>query len=868
MIFAVLRMLRLVFPIVVIYCSLLGVAIYLNSYFDYLTSYVDSRLVGDWMKRWSQLYVLVMFGAGIWMAAVWSALYGKKIPVRLAVATLTIASFTTVVSAVYTLSSKNSTSFLRTFDFLAAGGAFFAMCVLPLLAMRWLLAWQVLDEEDGDEFQACGRYTVMNIIWLTTAAAVCCAIVVWAFDFVGVEGNRGMEIIGATILFNVGGLLLLAAMSRFRIRFVWPIALLIAGTMALLSYAGSQIISRENALRNVFLPAFVGYSYALLLVLFAASWLRSQGILVRCGGVAGFGARREVIRRIPRRFIAGMTTCFVLATTSVGGWYYYPHWILIKSPIPTQPTIDDLPRLMFVAGHNASRFYNKEKRDAIFQRRLAAQKAIVNVGEEAIPFLLEQLTASGRSDESDGQNVRTACRLLSRIGREFGYGQYQDQVIETIVRGDVDAFRTCGGVLANAGTGAIPATIGVLETHDDRVTTAAHVLATIGHPTAKSAVPALERACRAEYPDGSKVYFSLFRSFAKLAGPDALPTLFQALEDHDKYDLQSGVSAAKAICEEGSKGATALPKLADLLIEVGSTNAPKARERQQITIIDCLAGIGPSASSLAPRLIEILAANPPRGKSALRAGGLQATTIRALGKLRAPEAVRELELLVQQATRNYENEDFQYHYTDNNIQMLALVALGEIGPAAKEAVDTIEAALRSHTAPLDGRIVVAAIVAKARIRIGQRESMIYSYVSKLTRGAHETSAVERGDVERTHTQAILCALIWLGAGEDMQRVMQHRASPSLDEDPRGLGNHFSIDPAEEKLPNLAALRAALLGSDSAAAFDDRWTIDGKVLSLVTALKIAIEAEDSTTRLKAAEILAAMGTLSRPSARTW
>ena len=170
------RELRLVAPVVTAVCVILVAAIYFETYFERLRGGADRNRSGSWML-WSQYWILSTSAAGIWMAGVWSSLYGKKALVRLAAAVFTIAVVTALGWKTAILLDAG-VFFKRDFEVLgslvAAGGGFFVICVLPLLAMRWFRAWRVLHEEDASAMPASGRYPLKSIFYLTTATAVFC----------------------------------------------------------------------------------------------------------------------------------------------------------------------------------------------------------------------------------------------------------------------------------------------------------------------------------------------------------------------------------------------------------------------------------------------------------------------------------------------------------------------------------------------------------------------------------------------------------------------------------------------------------------------------------------------------------------------
>ena len=282
--------------------------------------------------------------------------------------------------------------------------------------------------------------------------------------------------------------MLLKAMSRMRIRFVWPTAcllgLFVAGAIAFgLKFSAGARFGTQRIIDEAFMPTLVGFLYASLLILLTAWWLRSQGVLIRCGGSSGFDAIRDRIVPFPSRAIAVAITCALLIEVSIGAWVYYLHWELIHAAIPSQPSVADLPRLMRLASHKmtVAEGQDRETRIKINERRQEATDAIVSLGDQAIPFLLERLTE--KPDGPQFEKLFVAGQLLSKIGAQNSFGEYKDRVITTII-GNQQAFSNGQFALTKLGADAVPTLVELLEAHDYHTSYSALVLERIGLPHA------------------------------------------------------------------------------------------------------------------------------------------------------------------------------------------------------------------------------------------------------------------------------------------------------------------------------------------------------------------------------------------------
>ena len=348
----------------------------------------------------------------------------------------------------------------------------------------------------------------------------------------------------------------------------------------------------------------------------------------------------------------------------------------------------------------------------------------------------------------------------------------------------------------------------------------------------------------------------MLRALVVLAGSDALPTLLEILENHEKYPVDRRVAAASAIGKLGAEGAAALPMIEGLLSEVNITPKVGASskvsshktEYLQTRIVECVGNLGLAAKSVAPQLMQFLESLDP-SKTDNR---LRESLIWSLGRLRATEFINRLELLVQDPTE------------DARVRTIAVAALGEIGPPAVGAIETIDVFLAaSHINPRDE--LTAAEVAKAHILMAQRESLTRSLLNRIDQPADAPSTVGGViDEDASQQMAILCALVWLGAAEDEQ-IMRHTAALSFNGDHQKLSLHFHANQALGVFPMSQWLWSVFIGISDPALFDNRWTTDGKVRSLLNSLEVGLQAEDATTRLAASGLLASMGSLSLPVA---
>jgi len=828
-----LREIRLVTPVVAGWSILFAVSICVASLdYDVLT---DTKIEKYKLENLSASLLLATSGVGIWLAVLWASLYRKKSFLRLLMVSILIAGFTFMGTWAYTY--LLDTSFRsRVFGNILGAVFISLLCWFPIALVRNFLAWRIVDDTDSIE-PTKGRFSLKNMLLLTSIVAVTCGLFVWS----------EMSMSSIHVLFiaipAALGMLLLSTMSRFRIRYVWLVAVCLASFMAVvatalsLSELGLDAPRSRRLLKSVFFPTFVGFSYAALLQLLAASYLHWHGILFRFGGTSGYAARRETVRKFPRHLFALASASVMVIAATVGGWFYYQHWVEMKWPIPAEPTTGDLPRLFSVAGHYntspiwKSRHSSNENMQTTNKRRRAARAAILDLGSDAVPFLLEQLTARPR-DKTDSQVTSrlTSAELLSMLASKNLLEPHAGEVVDVI--------------------------IAMLNTNDLYATYAYATLMplrAIGLPNAERALPALKKACFTV--DDPYAASHLFSTLFRLAGPNAAPVLLQVLRNKAEINAAVRARAALTLGLMKAEAITTVPLALDLLEET------KSGKR---FVISAIARFGPAANEAAPQLLEILHASAPEDEMQRTSGEpLWKITLHALGSIRAVQAVPELTAMLSDES------------LDANAKQLVVVALGEIGPAAQTAISALQAISAAGRDPHSSNLTklqAVAEVAISRISLPQAASLIHSILRTMRteldslreRDTYEILSAGGYDYFNETISSLnvsVFALIWLGSNED-SKIMLHTATPSWNED---LYEAITRLESASIAPHILVLILSTLdetegGAAQVGSLDSRWSTDGKILALINSLMLGLEADDSSVRATAADLLIAVGPL--------
>jgi hypothetical protein len=315
-----------------------------------------------------------------------------------------------------------------------------------------------------------------------------------------------------------------------------------------------------------------------------------------------------------------------------------------------------------------------------------------------------------------------------------------------------------------------------------------------------------------------------------------------------------------------SYGISALPLMIDLLEET----TDKVSKRITITTI---ARFGPAASEATPQLLEILRANAPKSKEG-RVRELWMSTMFALGSLRAAQAVPELIAMLQADSLSPEAKQY------------VVITLGEIGPSAKAAIDELK--MLSSIDPMsfeEVRLRSAAVVSSCRIQLQQAPKLIPSILKRIRReldssleneagqpnepegfGYDESledfgeSAIDPQLKEERIVSAYIFGLMWLGS-KDNPEIMNHQETLCQIGDRQWIRSRLN---SSSTLTHLLKPIWSVLRTNQyyAGGLDGKWNQDGKILALINALTIGLEADNPTVQIMAADILVAMGPLAK------
>ncbi|MEO2050103.1 MAG: hypothetical protein ABGX16_26395 [Pirellulales bacterium] len=374
-----------------------------------------------------QFVMAVTSATGLWMALIWLLLYRKLSFIRVLMGPLIyiVVGFLGAFAYLQMWGNirGNESSLEYVFRINIPGLLFSFLAIVPVVLLRQLTGWRIVDERDYDEQIQTRLPLKAQLLLVTLLSALCAATVI----FSGPQTVfRGVALMAIPIIWTF---LLYAAMSWVRIRYIWLVAIVFS------------LIASTPVKDRFFVQAFTLYTSSACLMLFAACYLRSRGILLRFGGKSGFSALRDPSQRvtvpengvdaqrpdlpISRRAVVLVSGCVFVLSVSVGGWFYYQHWVMMQWQIPASPTAGDLPRLFKIVefDYTNSQFRRRpnyqNRLQAIEERNQAARTAIIDIGSDAIPFLLEKYrTDPGEGTKSHLISRSHAADLLSMLANE------------------------------------------------------------------------------------------------------------------------------------------------------------------------------------------------------------------------------------------------------------------------------------------------------------------------------------------------------------------------------------------------------------------------------------------------------------------
>lgn len=339
---------------------------------------------------------------------------------------------------------------------------------------------------------------------------------------------------------------------------------------------------------------------------------------------------------------------------------------------------------------------------------LSSADALRNVGPPALGGLLDALRAN---------NVRVKTHvawILAHRGFREEAKRIAPVLIEsakTAVGPAKAALMAALGNMAPEASAVVPVIVRHLEDKDDEVRTRAFgALETLGH-AAKPAVPVL-----LDYLNGKDLALRTRAAYylGKIGAVDdrVIPALIGALHDKDPMMFAAAANAFRFV---GPGGKAAVPHLLKAM-ELYPEKTPM--------LCSCLAGIREGAKDAVPTLLNMLEDKKQparvRGGAALALGDigdarpvaafweiakdqtldrdLRGAAILGLGKLRVREAIPFLIQLIK-AGRS----------ADYTARLSAVQALAEFGPQAKEAIPTLEEALRVESGSYTLRVIREAL---------------------------------------------------------------------------------------------------------------------------------------------------------------
>ena len=273
---------RLTMPVLVVWCLLFLLAIY-------FTTIPGS---GRWAAS-SMCFLISTSSIGIWMLFAWLFFYRKATLLRFALSILFVVVVTQLGMAIY--KAMVGKLYGDAYAILAQP-LIISFCTVVIIGfVRSRLGWRFVTDNDTVEATQ-SKFTMRSWLLLFIACVIMiCGIITATLSASLSKAIGPFIVLGIALLPTFGGVLLLAIMSRFSIRVVWLLALLSA---FLLSATTWLMISSMQPIRsNPFWLFLAGHIYAVCFLLVAATYLRSRGMLFRCGGMSGFAAPRPEAER-------------------------------------------------------------------------------------------------------------------------------------------------------------------------------------------------------------------------------------------------------------------------------------------------------------------------------------------------------------------------------------------------------------------------------------------------------------------------------------------------------------------------------------------------------------------------------------------
>ena len=376
-----------------------------------------------------------------------------------------------------------------------------------------------------------------------------------------------------------------------------------------------------------------------------------------------------------------------------------------------------------------------ELNDADYSVSDAAADALVRIGPDAVPMLLDARASS------DVRLHRRAVAVLVRIGAPAAPGlvealreKPEEARVETplvrmgpaAVPALVEALKgekrgkeaaRILGLMGPRGTDAVPGLIGLLRDRHAPVAVreaTADALGKIGEPVAE-VVPALTAALK---DDKEEVRYRAAEALAWIGPPakEAMPALVAALKDED---ARTAEMACLALARLGDAGAVR-PLLEVLQGPRGSVADQAARALWQI---------GPAAKEVVPGLLALLK-KPPNESRRVR------TLLLWLGPLAVPglaDALRDNEATVRQS---------------------AAEILGLLGPVARAAVPPLADALQDKTPA----VALAAALALTQVDPTRAGDAVPLLVNALDNAAVAEALADMGPEARAAVPALIAAL--------------------------------------------------------------------------------------------------------------
>lgn len=315
-------------------------------------------------------------------------------------------------------------------------------------------------------------------------------------------------------------------------------------------------------------------------------------------------------------------------------------------------------------------------------------------------YLASQLIWLGLSQHVQAQEARYQGRTLS---------QWQADLVDL----DSKVRREAVKAIAHFGSQAVPILTKALKDPSWEVrTTTVDALRNLG-PAARDAAPDLVKALSSRSDDPSYLWLWTVSALAAI-GPAAMPALIEGLSDF-RSDVRNGV--IKAMVEIGIPPREAIPPLIEALEDsnrIVRANAAFA-----------LGKIGPSAKQAIPTLTKLLT-DPDadvRAAASKAVGAIDPKATVAIGPLvrRLRGDWREMKNAAESLSKMGEAAVppliEALHDRELKVRIAAAHILGEIGPAAKDAVPSLTAALKDRSG-IPGGASMVDVAAEALGKIG------------------------------------------------------------------------------------------------------------------------------------------------------